>query len=403
MNDREIIHIYSPDDSGKYHNVQISTQGDNMTYTNSRYSWVTYTRSNAIYPSRHRNATEPTIAAIKSWLQGYLGWGAKNRPYFDGWFIIHKGMEQAKIYCSKLNTTYSVQGMSTSKDTALTALSRTLYRACFTDDTDELVNYCFKHILLPENISYALENRAPYHWYKKGVKVDVRFNVKMIGPDECAMEISDGVWAAISAKSLNTYMNYYWKNQKSSSWAKSRLTPKKLWTRLLKTEPTEGQVKMMIAFLEQNRTDDLVQKRAYQLVKDMEAQYENRLKVFWDNDKVAAMLVRGKIADWVITDNQYKTDIQAVSTFVFKKINGPVNFFDGELAGPICIDNMTKNSSVGDQFAARAFALLNDSLTVNLVSTIKHYLNDEHYENQIEARIMFDDVTLKDLKEVLGK
>ena len=57
MNDREIIHIYSPDDSGKYHNVQISTQGDNMTYTNSRYSWSTYTRSNAIYPSRHRNAT----------------------------------------------------------------------------------------------------------------------------------------------------------------------------------------------------------------------------------------------------------------------------------------------------------------------------------------------------------
>ena len=225
----------------------------------------------------------------------------------------------------------------------------------------------------------------------------------MIGPDECAMEISDGVWAAISAKSLNTYMNYYWKNQKSSSWAKSRLTPKKLWTRLLKTEPTEGQVKMMIAFLEQNRTDDLVQKRAYQLVKDMEAQYEGRLRVFWDNDKVAAMLVRGKIADWVITDNQYKTDIQAVSTFVFKKINGPVNFFDGELAGPICIDNMTKNSSVGDQFAARAFALLNDNLTVNLVSTIKHYLNDEHYENQIEARIMFDDVTLKDLTEVLGK
>ena len=68
MTDREMLHIYTPDDSGTYHNVQISTQGDNMTYTNSRYGWG-YSRSNSVYPSRHRDANEPTIAAIKSWLQ----------------------------------------------------------------------------------------------------------------------------------------------------------------------------------------------------------------------------------------------------------------------------------------------------------------------------------------------
>ena len=185
-------------------------------------------------------------------------------------------------------------------------------------------------------------------------------------------------------------MNYYWKNQKSSSWFKARLTPKKLWKRLMGSEPTEAQLTMMIAFLEQNRTDSLVQERAYQLVKDMSAQYSNRLKVFWEDKMVKAVVVRGRIADWVITDNQFKSEIQAVSTFVY---------YDGKLKGPICIDNMTKNSSVGDQFAARAFALLNDELTVKIVSTINHYLTDGHYSGQTEHRIDLDSITIKEIED----
>ena len=42
--------------------------------------------------------------------------------------------------------------------------------------------------------------------------------------------------------------------------------------------------------------------------------------------------------------------------------------------GPICIDNMSEGSSLGDQFAARAFALLNDTMTIKMVNTIKRYL-----------------------------
>ena len=56
--------------------------------------------------------------------------------------------------------------------------------------------------------------------------------------------------------------------------------------------------------------------------------------------------------------------------------------------GPICIDNMARGSSVGDQFVARALALLNDTVTVKIVNTIGRYLTAD--ENKF--RIDWDEV-----------
>ena len=408
MNIDNVLKIKTPDDSQKEYTTYITFDGFNLGYNeegNYRPKWgawrYRYNRSNVINPNHYRNKHEPTIYAIKAWLENKLELKYKGRGDFVGTINFHlKENIVAKIHFSKNNSRYFVQGMQTPKDTAITAISRTIYRSCFETDSKILENYCFNNILLPENVSYAIENRAPYHWYLKGIKVDVRFNVQMIGPDMCAMEISDGIWAPINVKKMNTYMNYYWKGLKSSSWFKSRLTPKKLWIRLLKTEPTESQEAMMIAFLQQNRTDALVQERAYQLVSDMAKQYPNRIKVFWEDKIVKAIAVKGKVADWIITDNQYKTDIQAVSTYLFYKGDTSLiksNSLGGILKGPICIDNMTKNSSVGDQFAARVFALLNDKVTIEIVSTIKHYLDETHYEGQMKNRLDFDKITLENV------
>ena len=52
--------------------------------------------------------------------------------------------------------------------------------------------------------------------------------------------------------------------------------------------------------------------------------------------------------------------------------------------GPICIDNMSAGSSVGDQFVARALALLNDTMTVALVNTIKSYIKTNENEGRNE-------------------
>ena len=48
--------------------------------------------------------------------------------------------------------------------------------------------------------------------------------------------------------------------------------------------------------------------------------------------------------------------------------------------GPICIDNMAKGSPIGDQFAGRALALLNDSFTIKIVNTIRSYISAEPNE-----------------------
>ena len=401
------IKIYTADDSSNYNTTNLSVKSD-MRYeeTYDSYRRYRYEQTDSVMPNRFTSESEPTIAALKYFLVRRLNLNKKGVSDFNTYITIGKE-EPLTILFSKIGTRYHLMGEMQSKDTIVSALSRVIYRSCFEKSQPKLYAYMLHHLRLPENVSYALENRAPFHWYVKAKKIEVRFNIKMIGDDECAMEISDGVWAPISVKNLNVYMNYYWKGQDRGSW--KFLSPKRLWKKLLKEEPTEGQLKMMIAFLGQNRTDDLVQSRAIQLVKDMEKQYSNKMKVLWydagaNNDKrIKAMLVKGVLADWIITDNEYKSEIQAVSTYVYKSDsnNSSGKFLDSYIGGPICIDNMTKKSSIGDQFAARAMALFNDKLTVKLVNTINRYLDDAHVEGQYLCRIDFDEFNHKNIDTLM--
>jgi len=155
----------------------------------------------------------------------------------------------------------------------------------------------------------------------------------------------------------------------------------------------------------------MVENRASSLLTDLAEQYSDRIKVLWyesgDSNalRAKALFVRGKLADWVITDNAYKSEIQAVSTYVFSKEvsnTGKRKFQDGYLGGPICIDNMSKNSSVGDQFAARAFALLNDNLTVARVNTVNRYLLTTHVVGQTTHRIDEEKFGDEDVEEIVG-
>tara|TARA_R110002020_G_scaffold451048_1_gene664871 strand:- start:1737 stop:2906 length:1170 start_codon:yes stop_codon:yes gene_type:complete len=384
-----ILKIYKPDDSGEYLETEV--------HTSYRYSI-----NDRVSPISFRSHHEPTVAALKQWVENTLRLNVRGRGEKMSEFItIGDEIKGLKLLINKIGTRYHLMGEMASKDTIVTAIARTIYKASFEDDNDKLYAYMLYHLRLPANVSYALENRAPFHWYKKGQKVDVRFNVKMIGPDMCAMEISDGIWGEISVKQMNIYMNYYWKGQMKGSW--KLLSPRKLWKKIMGKEPSDGQLKMMKAFLEQNRTDDIVQNRALELVQSLEKQYPSKLAVKWNKNKkgIIAMAIRGKIADWIITDNEFKSDIQAVSTFLFSKDNGTndrLKYQTGILKGPICIDNMTKNSSVGDQFAARALALLNDNITVKIVNTISRYLGDCHTEGQNDCRISFDSFRMNDWK-----
>lgn len=353
-----------------------------------------------INPAMFRSGHEPTIDAIDNFIQTLLGLNRRRRRGYsipkEFQHIIKIGESGFVIMFHKKGIRYFLNGLSSSKDILMRALSRTIYKSCFTNEGAELDKYLYKNIQMPENVSYALENRAPFHWYREGKKIECRFRVSMIDDDECAMEISDGIWCPIKVKDLNIYMEYYWKGNKRGSW--KHLSPTRLWKKLLGDYPTDSQEKLMLAFLEQNRTQSIVEARARELMKELSELHSEKIKIIKhtkeDNTQNTYMFVRGQIGDWVITDDRYKTEIQMVSTYLFNKGEDKDSLFrtkfgDGYISNAICIDNMTRHSSIGDQFCARALALMNDTITIQLVNTIKRYITQGHTEGQEDNRLDF--------------
>jgi len=245
-------------------------------------------------------------------------------------------------------------------------------------------------IKTPEDILYCLENRTPYYFYDKDSLTleKVRLNLKQVGHSDYALEIADGKWGPIKEKELTTYLGHYLHNHNRGSW--KLLSPKKLYTRIMGIEPKDSELKMMIAFLLQNRTQDLVEKRAKKLIDDLAIQHSDRILVIkgeYDRDgkptKQMKILVKGEKADWLLVENinHYEGDTQRVSTFCL--MTNTKSTYCREIEdlvlettkntswyGPICIDTGGKNPSLGDQFASRVLSLMNDASAAMRVSTI---------------------------------
>ena len=72
-----------------------------------------------------------------------------------------------------------------------------------------------------------------------------------------------------------------------------------------------------------------------------------------------------------------------VSTFVRQfTVDKETNTKNWYWSGPICIDNMARGSSLGDQFCTRALAVMNDNMTVARVNTLKSHLKQKPNENE---------------------
>ena len=271
---------------------------------------------------------------------------------------------------------------------------------------EALDDYFLRCIEVPENVSYAMENRVPYKFFEReGLEIkerSTRLSLMRIAQDNYALEISSGVWGEINAKNLNTFINSYLYNKRSGKWY--MVSPAELWFRTVGTKATPAQIKIMKEFLKQNRRSDLAEQRAMQLFNDMVNKYDNVTKGTFvrNGEKVLAMFIRGKFADWMVVDNKSKRGIQDVSTYVLTTkrlgegqavtvLDNVINNTDEEpyWAGPICIDNLSSGASVGDQFAARAFACMNDTMLVKLVSTVRRYIQG-HEANQEEIRLDWD-------------
>ena len=374
------ISIRKPDDGAGYYETYVKSD------------LLQYERNKTVSPDR--SAKDPLHSALKTMFKKILKqprlnrWGYTNKinyfgeDDFNGVFWI----KECPIALSRTNNRYRINGKAESMETIANAFARVAFKSCFTDDNSKLMQTLFSALDLSEDIKYVIENRVPYHYFRDFEKQEVRLNVAQIGDKEFAIEIGDGVWGNISMKDLQSFCNYYIHGKKNSKFRRMGL--KRLYEALIGKEPLDSDIKVMKEFLAQNRTEDLIENRAKQLLRDITRQYPDRIKLFEDeNNEPETMYIAGNEFDWKLSNSKYKSDIQMVSTFVRQKttdLDDEGNVIEEKWfwSGPICIDNMAKGSSLGDQFATRAFALLNDNMTVARVNTIRGYLKYKPNENE---------------------
>ena len=284
------------------------------------------------------------------------------------------------IVYGRKGTQHHIDGKRIPKKDLAVTLAKIIMRGAFVRNVDTMDDYIEKVIHFPPNVLHAIENRSPYHFYHEGTKQEVLINTRLISNDECALEISEGVWGAITLRDLNVFLNTFRHNQsKSKVWY--RATPDKLWTLLMGQEPTDIQRKLCVAWLMQNRKQNMVEDRATQLLHEMDAEYPQISLVQFKNPLNKALFVRGKVADWVVTDERkgMKQGHQNVNTYMIgnKTTMVGTNTWKGhKIHGPICIDNIHRNSSIGDQLTARALALMNDVSTANQIYTIRDKVSE---------------------------
>lgn len=346
----------------------------------------------SVRPSNFRSTKNPVLAGISDLFRTMI---SKSRSRYSNGAVDFEGIISiygCPILLKREKTRYSINGLVHSVDTICNSLARLLLKARTVTDSLELMKYLYEIINLPENVRYALENKVPYHFYTGFEKVSVRLNIERIGDDDFALEVSDGIWGTINTKDLTVFVNTYLYNKKRGSW--KNLSPSSLFERTVGRKPKESDVKLMLEFLKQNRTSALVEDRARNLVKDLENQYSEKVLVKWDeNDFPSKIFVHGKHYDWLLTSRPNGSATQRVSVYVYQPLSKDHEkrkplIGSGNWAGPICIDNMTTDSSLGDQFAARLLALLNDDVTIKIVGTIKGYLKSEPNTNRIDKNEM---------------
>ncbi len=327
--------------------------------------------------SNLRGEQDPVLTNASALITSTLLTKVQDANFLNTITFRYKDGESIVVYGRK-GSGHHIDGIKISKKDLGTTLAKIIIRASFVRNVDIMDDYIDKVVHYPPNVLHAIENRSNYSFYNDGMKQEVLINTRVISDSECALEISEGVWGAITLKDLNVFINTFRFNQsKSKTWY--RATPAKLWELLMGSPPTSSEEKLCIAWLMQNRKQSMVEDRATKLLFDMDNEYPDISLVQFKNPLNKALFVRGKIADWVVVDERkgMKMGHQNVNTYMIdiKKDGGEKDYWKGHrIIGPICIDNIHKNSSIGDQLTARALALMNDVNSARSIYTIRDYV-----------------------------
>lgn len=338
--------------------------------------------------SNVRGEQDPVLTNTSALITNALLTKVQNENFLNTMTFKYHNGESIVVYGRK-GSGHHIDGVRVSKKDLAVVLSKIIIRGAFVRDVLVMDDYIEKVVHYPPNVLHAIENRSNYNFYHVGERHEVLINTKVISETECALEISEGVWGAITLKDLNVFINTFRFGQsKSKTWY--RADPSKLWQLLMGNMPSPTEQKLCIAWLMQNRKQNMVEDRATKLLHDMDSEYPNIRLVQFRNPMNKALFVRGKVADWVVVDEKkgMKLGHQNVNTYL---INGrgsddssPTKTWKGHsLTGPICIDNIHKNSSIGDQLTARALALMNDETSAKSIYTIVDYVKQASERNLV--------------------
>jgi len=370
MNREAIVTIPTPDDSNEeYGKFTISVEENNYWFRSTTVSIREFMG----------RSKDPIFDGVRKYFKSALG---KGRLKNTEEMFLHIGGVPILL---EGGSRYYLNSKAISFNHLLSVLARVSIKSIWTDSKLEIQRTLLKTMNVSEDIRYVLENKMPFNFYKDFQRVEVRLNVQQIGIDEYAIEVSDGIWGTMKAREINSFCSFFLHGKKTGKW--KYCSPNRLFTDTVGRAPTHSELELMIPFLEQNRTADLIEKRAQELVQDMVEQFSDRITLVYkyskDTDSCSAldgMLVRGKGYDWYIRDNGATTGSQRVSTYVLGikteyTEEDDVEILSQDWKGPICIDNMSKDAPLGDQMCARAFAALNDIMMLKRVSTIRSYLS----------------------------
>ena len=177
--------IEEPNDSRQNHTQTIPITSSYPISSSNGIISIHVSRPRAGYQQKG----EPIINTLGSELSKKFGWGRKRNHRFihfdptpDDFDILFELGHEEKgfVMVSRKQPHYELMGLRTGKRNLKTALSRVLYRSCFEENGSVLGRYLMYMITLPENVSYALENRAPYDFFNNGKRVESSLNVKRI-------------------------------------------------------------------------------------------------------------------------------------------------------------------------------------------------------------------------------
>ena len=318
--------------------------------------------------------------------------------------------ENCKILIQKHDKKYYINGNQITKSLLNGILPSMLMRMPILKNQEEMENYIDIAINTDPVIASAIVNKVEYNFFIMDDDalrpVSTLLNLEKTGKDTTAIELYEGVWIGLRDSQIKSFINSC-KGNKNKFLG---ISPQELYYMSRGEVLSDSQLKVVHAFLEQNRKSSLVEKRSMELFEGLTERFKGKIYSIQtnfsptENEVKQTMAVRGKFLDWIVVDaGNSNGGRQDVSTYAVVSLSNYVqedNYFvnrfpketnlnnisinnssvytgdKGEeyyLMGPICIDQQHQNISLGDQFAARAMALLNDIHSCRQVSTLRGY------------------------------